>query len=258
MDIKGQSRKVYGKQSHWWPDEMPPFLVAAALIGIVLENCEKARPLYNEIKEAWGKPGCQMALNEVNLPLGEIIALAAGNQEVELPDKLNELYDRYKDSPDCKYLIERVKEFIKIGFNRDQGQQKVLPSKETWLSFTIGLKALVDFSVEKPDWETFKQFEFGGKTYDFSIIFDGESNNQHRRNVDLFQSIGWHRKLDKTIRQAAFRWYQCRVVNSRIEDFLSAEAKRGNLKLDLKNIQKEIRIVDDATGYEKRKQTKIE
>jgi hypothetical protein len=254
MGKRRKSVKVYGKNSHWWPDEMPPFLVAAALIDIVLENSEKARPLYSKIKEAWGLQGCQLALSEVKLPLGDILALAAGNQGVELPDKLTELYDRHKSYPDCKYLIERVKEFIKIGFNRDQGHPKVTPSKETWLSFTIGLKALVDFSVNRPDWDTYKLFEFGGKTFDFSTVSDGESSNRkHRRNVDLFQSMGWHRNLDKTIGQAAFRWYQCRVVHSRIEDYLSSEAEKGNDKLDLKNIQKEIRVVDDATGYEKRK-----
>ena len=253
MSKRKKSGKIYGKNSHWWPKEMPPFLVAAALIDIVLESCEKAGFLYSEIKAAWGLTGCQLALCEVKMPLIDLLALAEGNQNVQLPDELIESYNRHKGHPDCQYLIERINEFIKIGFNREQGEQKVIPFKETWLSFTSGLKALVDFSVKRPDWDTYKLVEFSGRTYDLTTALDGESRNRkHRQNVDLFQSKGWHRKLDRTIKKAAFHWYQCRVVYSSIDDYLDAEADKGNTKLDLKNIQKEIRVCDEATGYLKR------
>lgn len=82
MGKRKQSRKVYGQSAHYWPVEMKPFLVAAALIDIVLESCEKARLVYSEIEEAWGLPGCQIALGEVKLPLKDIQALAEGNKDV--------------------------------------------------------------------------------------------------------------------------------------------------------------------------------
>jgi hypothetical protein len=62
---------------------MQPFLVAVALIDIVLESCEKTRLVFREVKEAWGLPGCQLALGEVKLPLKDILALAEGNQDLE-------------------------------------------------------------------------------------------------------------------------------------------------------------------------------
>lgn len=154
-------------------------------------------------------------------------------------------------------MIGRINDFIKIGFNSTQGKQKVLPSNASWLCVAIGLRSLVDFSVDRPDWDTYKLVEFSGKTYDFTNALDGESRNRkYRRNVDVFQSKGWRLKLDRTIKQAAFRWYQCRVVHKSIEDFLDAEADKGNIKLDLKNIQKEIRVCDEATGYLKRTRIK--
>lgn len=76
-------------------------------------------------------PGCQLALGEVKLPLKDILALAEGNQDVELPDTLIEIYAKHKDGSDCQHLIGRINEFIKIGFNRAQGKQKVFPE---WLT----------------------------------------------------------------------------------------------------------------------------
>jgi len=44
--------KKYGDSAHYWPVEMQPFLVAGALIDIVLESCEKTRLAFREVKEA--------------------------------------------------------------------------------------------------------------------------------------------------------------------------------------------------------------
>ena len=105
---------------------MQPFLVAAALIDIVLESCEKAGLIYSEVKEAWGLPGCQLALGEVKLPLKDILALVDGNKDVQLPDTLLETYARHKDGSGCQYLIGRINEFIKVGFNRALGNRSIV------------------------------------------------------------------------------------------------------------------------------------
>lgn len=253
MGKRKQSRKVYGKSAHYWPVEMQPLLVAAALIDVILETCEKARLVYREVKDAWGLPGCQIALGEVKLPLKDILALAEGNQGVQLPDTLLEIYSRHKDGSDCQYLIGRINEFIKVGFNRAQGKQKVLPCNASWLCVAVGLRALVDFSVDRPDWETYKLLEFGGKSYDLSTIFEGEYRNRvHRRKVGQYKNFGLDLHHDEKFKNIAWYWYQCRVVYSGPEEFCREYLLETGIELRPENVDREIGECDIVTGYPRR------
>ena len=56
-------RQKYGDTFHYWPKEMMlPFILAAACTIVVLNNSEKARRVFNEAVEAWGRKDCQSAL----------------------------------------------------------------------------------------------------------------------------------------------------------------------------------------------------
>ncbi|MFC1955987.1 hypothetical protein ACFLWZ_05630 [Chloroflexota bacterium] len=70
--------------------------------------------------------------------------------------------------------------------------------------------------------------------------------------VAAAKAINLKLKNDRTIIDTARHWYQCRVAYSSIDKYLDAEADRGNINLDLKNIQKQIRSCDDAVGYVRR------
>ena len=43
----------YGATIHYWPEEMIPFVSAAACTIVVLDNSEKANDVFNEAVEAW-------------------------------------------------------------------------------------------------------------------------------------------------------------------------------------------------------------
>jgi len=259
MGKRKQSRKAYGKTAHYWPVEMQPFWVASACIDIVLRSSERASIIYREAKEAWGRPDCQNVLNEVTIPFSSILAAieaVSSNKMSDYPDPLSDIKEQYKDSIDFKYLIERVNEFIKIGFNRKEdvreGKYKVIPSQETWLFYAVFIGALVDFCAERPDWDTYKLIEFKGKTYDPITFMDPEHNNRkYRRKVASYKDLGWHLRQDKKLRNMARLWYLSRVVYSGPEKCcIKLQLDGENWTSD--NLVKEIYLCDIATGYPRR------
>ena len=198
MARRKQSRKVYGKHTQCWPVEIQPFLVAAACVEIVLKNSGKAILIYNEAKKAWGRPDCQTALNEVQIPFSNMLAAIEAVRSKKIsdsPDPLADIKKRYKDSSDFKYLIGRVNEFIKVGFNREadkvKGRYKVRPSQDNWLFYAVFIGTMVDFSAERPDWDTYKLLEFRGKTYDPTTFMDAEHSNRKYRPESFILQRFW-------------------------------------------------------------------
>lgn len=255
-----QEKPVYGQETQYWPDEFLPFLVAAACVEVVLKNSEKGSLIYSETKEAWGRQDCQNALNEVKIPFSSMLAAieaVRSNKISDSPDPLADIKKRYKESMDFKYLIERVNEFIKVGFNREadkvKGRYKVRPSQDNWLFYAVFIETLVDLSVERQDWDTYKLLEFRGKTYDPTTSMDAEhSNRKYRRKVSYYKGFGWRLRQDDKLKNMAWYWYQSRVVYSGPEEFCRKYLIEEGIKLDPANVDKEILLCDIATGYPRR------
>jgi hypothetical protein len=74
----------------------------------------------------------------------------------------------------------------------------------------------------------------------------------HRRLVAAGKGTNMKLHHDYKYLDAAWLWYQCRIIYQNIDDFLDAEEDKGNHNFDYKNVQKQIKICDDALGYMKR------
>lgn len=257
MKKRKQGRKIYGKSAQYWPVEMQPFVVAAACVQIVLENSEKASLIYTEAKEAWGRKDCQKALSEVKIPFSSMLAAVDAVVSNKMADYSNPMYDiieQYKDSEDFKYLISRINNFIKVGFNSEsdqaKGRYKVTPSKDNWLFYAVFIGTVVDFSEERADWDTYKLVEFGGKVYDPTTFMDPEkSNRKHRRKVYRYKKFNWRLRHDQKIRDIAWHWYQCRVIYAGPTEFCQSRDFISEDTPDPNDIDKEIRDCDLAVGY---------
>ena len=72
-----------------------------------------------------------------------------------------------------------------------------------------------------------------------------------RSLIKQYMDAGFKLKHSRVIETTAWRWYQCRVACSSIEDFCNKYEKEGGIILDPKNVHKEIQPFDIAIGYGK-------
>jgi len=160
---------------------MLPFPIAIACTQVVLDSSEKARAIYNEAVEAWNRPDCQKALSEVKLPFSscmEAIVALDSKDVAGWEDPLEELKERYRDTEDFKYLIDRINQFILVGFNREvdlkKRKHRVKPKEAIWLFYAVFIiGTLVDHGVNNTDFNKTKEFEFCGQVLkDYLLSFD--------------------------------------------------------------------------------------
>ncbi len=280
----------FGEYAHRNPDAALPIMYTMACIEIVSCNSTRAKAIYNEIVKAWGKPGVKelydklisefsdeekgymenMARNpelafegDVNKPWNDLVGLVSN------PDFENIAFTgtwkEALDSLDMKYqdvwnLFRLIFDFIFNGFNRERDIEekkfKVIPSVEPpWLLNMIMYRTLMEYKHITLDRliKIYKVREYKGKTYNFEYILTQQLyNRMHRRLVAAGKGTKMKLKHDYKYLDAAWLWYQCRVAYPNIDNFLDSEAKKGNLNLDFKNVQKQVKICDDALGYMKR------
>ncbi|MBA7569713.1 hypothetical protein ES708_11454 [subsurface metagenome] len=246
-------KKIYGQPAHYWPEKMLPFALSAACTQVVLENSEAAKRIYDEAAEAWARGDCQAVLNETKIPFSScLIAMEAveSNKISDWVDPFEDTYTVYKDSKDFAYLIDRINEFIKVGFNGETEQLKVMPSREHWLFYTVFVRTLVDFAASKPDFEKNRIVEFAGLFFDPATFLDGTPNNRvHRFRTKRYRSHGWLLKNDSRIMRIAWHWYQCRVVYSGPTEFCRSGDFTSEETPDPNEIDREIAGCDEAVGY---------
>jgi hypothetical protein len=280
----------FGDYAHRNPEAALPLMYAMACVEIAVNESAKVKELYQELVEAWGKPDVKSLHNEiisvftkddmkkfeeivrnpelafeddVNKPWLEYAELVNKPEFAELvfqgkwKEALGSLDTDYKDASELFHLILN---FIFIGFNREddleKGRCKVVPSTNPpWLLLMVMYRTAFEHKNITLNRliKIFKVRKFKGKVYDFEHILTMESNSRiHRRLAKNRKKTNKVFKHDYKFLDAAWLWYQCRVAYKSIEEFLSAEAEKGNDKLDYKNVQKEIKLCDDAIGYLKR------
>jgi len=240
---------------------MMPFVLAAACTQVVLESSEKAKRLYDEAIEAWNRPDCQKALSEVNIPFSSYLEaiIALDNKNISgWEDPLEGLKIRYRDSEDFKYLIDRIHQFILVGFNGEAdlktGKYRVKTEEAIWLFYSVFLETLMDHGVNNPNFNKTKVFEFCGQLLDPSTFMDGTTKNRvHRKRTKLYDKFGWKLRHDHKLIKKAELWYQVRVIFNgpteycRSKDFISEETPDPN------DILKEIKICDEALSDQKKR-----
>jgi hypothetical protein len=275
---------------HYWAEASLPLAYAIACVEVLYRSSEKAAAIYDQIVEAWGKPAIKAVSEEVFSIIPdsgkEEIKNALLYPESELsPDpnkpfrQLEEMFsglevneDLFKgDGMEGAALEERehaeqlanltwlIMEFIRVGFNREsdieEGRYRVeVNEKAPWLLWAVAIRTL--FDSYKIMFERVRDFykvrKYKGKIIDFhKVLSEQPMSRLHREIVASAKAANLRLKNDKTIMEAAWRWYQCRVVYRSINEFCDAKSSEGII-LDPKNVDKQIRPWDDALGYIRR------
>ena len=234
-----------------------PLLLAASLVNVVVENSEEARVIYKEIIDTWDKPDCQRLLKEnIAIPIAEIEAWAktvieGNNYESDL-DIWTEIYEKYRQSDDFRYLFAHISDFVKVGFNREKDNPKVLASRAPYLCIAIVVWTVGRYMEKSTDSDMQQYLEFGDKEFGLSNFIDGESRKMHEFHVPILNMYGYRLHQDGKIRDRAWYWYQSRVVFSGVEEFCRKYYKKEKVYLDSRNINRLIKEYDIATGYPRR------
>jgi hypothetical protein len=280
----------FGNSIHYWSEGMLPFTYAMACVEVVKKESEKARLIYDKIRNGMDNPdlksireGIFSSLNKEeqdNLKQELISVDKFIEQDVDKPfkllsdffndDDLQETFvkiiensnksDNDHEFKDLFDFISSVFEFILIGFNNESdvnnGKYKVVPLNDPpWLLIAITVATAMEYTGITMDKlvQVYKIKNLKGKLINYEYILTQKPTNRiHRRIVDKAQKGNLKLIHDKKILRAAERWYQCRVVYPGIEKYCNAEAARGVI-LEPKKIDKEIRPCDDAIGYNRRK-----
>jgi hypothetical protein len=261
---------------HYWAEASLPLAYAVACVEVVCRNSEKAGAIYDEIVESWSDAGMRAISEEVASIIPESgkgrIKKAMLHPETELlrdPNRpfknleklftgmeVNEKFFKGKETAKLERLIS---EFIIVGFNREseirKGRYRVVPSEEApWLIWTVAIRTALE--SYKITFERVRDFykvrKRKGKIIDFQkVLTEQPMSRLHRQMVKSSKAIDLKLKNDKTIVEAARRWYQCRVVYPSIKMFCDAKSSEGII-LELQNVDKQIEPCDDAVGYIRR------
>ncbi len=263
---------------------------AMACVEVVANWSPRGRELYQELLKAWASPGAKafykqfmaeapeeevknwknmvrnpglMLLPDPNKPFRDLVEAGSAPASVQGTEEITEALEGDWSTPevsDTARLIELVLAFIEEGFNREEdlkrGIVRVLPTTEPpWLLLMTMYRSGLEYggiTLERLN-RIYKVRQVKGKTVNFEEVMANDPMSRlHRRVVKASKEVGLKLHHDNTFLDAAWVWYQCRVVHASVEDFLEAEWDKGDYSVDLKNLQKLVRRCDDAIGYRKR------
>jgi hypothetical protein len=270
--------------------EALPLSRCGAVLSIVLEENDKAKLIFEQIKENCKLPGCQEAFIkfENDLPKGqkiirdivkssgynikkppsrEINQLKIGKDFIFGTKKLIENYTRKftpwvkannQSNNDFQEVVASIAELIAVGFNREREQEKrkykVTAFNSKALPLAVIMKAYLEVKpMNLKRYEQAPMYLHGKKLYTVKSIATGgiPTRVQKALNKD-FIGAGFKLKHDDKLDREAKWWYECRVVYSGPEEFCRELALKGEI-LDPANVSKEIKEYDEAIGYPREK-----
>ena len=107
-------------------------------------------------------------------------------------------------------------------------------------------------------WEKVRIIEYAGQKYNMDeIMTGGASLRLYRQVVSQYRNSGFLLKHDATLDKTAWDWYQCRVVYGSIAEYCR-QMSTPDRDLDPANISSEIKEMDEAVGYPRSREQKIE
>ena len=279
--VKGMKNTVddaswFRNTPHYWIEASLPLAYAVACVEVVCQSSERARALYNRIVEAWRDARIKGASDKVFSVIPESekekIKNALAHPEIGLlPDPNQRLKDLEKlvgsveingelFEVEATATVERlISEFIIVGFNRESDIEKrkyrVMPSEEApWLIWAVAIRTVLEsykITFDKVR-DFYKVRKYKGRTIDFEKVLREEPMSRlHRQMVKSSRAVDLKLKNDKTIVEAARRWYGCRVGYPSIKEFCHAKSSEGTI-LELQNVDKQIEPCDNAVGYIRR------
>jgi hypothetical protein len=288
--VQPVTSSFFREHSHRLPEAGEPMAYAMACVEVVANWSPRGRELYQELVNAWSAPGVKgffeqfianvpddvvqewkekmrnpgLALSpDPNKPFddlgkaGSSLGTVFGSEAVV---RALEGAESTEEAADTARLFGLIFEFIIQGFNREkdleQGIVRVLPTTEPpWLMLMALYRSGLEHGSITPDRldRVYKVRQVKGKTVNFEEVMANEPMSRlHRKVVEASKKAGLKLHHDNTFLDAAWVWYQCRVVHATVEEFLKAEWDEGDYSVDLKNLQKLVKTCDDAVGYQKR------
>ena len=243
--------------AHYWPTEALSFANAAACVDIVLLRSQEASTAYYEALKALELPGCQALISDTKKAVlayasnlqqfTEKVTTAARKGQFTPPDKLH----KYADNGDYLIYIERIRDFIRVGFNRkvdkDNEACKVkLESAPNLFGFTICRTIAEYCKVKLENWNKYRPD-------DIDRIMSGNPSTRPERQLKkavtkAYKHNAWALRHDSKLLKDADQWYKCRVSPGTIEAYLDELAKDDKY-LERSNIEAAIAPYDEATGY---------
>lgn len=257
--VPGAPQTALGDEAHYWT----PFGYAVALVDIVLLRSQEAAAAFNEAAKSWDLPGCQAILVEAkgNAPdtnewaVKTVQARERGKPLPGLPGMWFDAYDRYKDNADFLVLNERVREFIRVGFNRqedrDNDRCKVTMQGAPILYLCVIARTLLQYcKVKLEDWNKYRPDNID------RLMKEEPGPRAERLKkktiIQIYKSLGCQLRHDSKLLQDADHWYQSRVVYSGPEAYSRDLYKKNGVFLQPGNVGKFIRPYDSVTNYPKR------
>ncbi len=237
---------------------MKPLMIDFFCIENALEFSTKAKAIYNQILETWRTPGCQALLNgNFIMPATEFKAWEESilqKKEYEPKDIVfHKASDDKANDADYVHLVELIAEFIKAGFNHKKGLSgyvyKISIDSSEFLPLAVLIYSAGEYQERRPNLGIEPKLTIGDKTLDIAPLSGVEQERTHRLHTKLFKQYGFSMMHDKKIKELAYWWYQSRVVYSGIDEFCERIFNKTGIILDPDNVDKEIKIVDIATGY---------
>jgi len=273
------------KTFHYAYEETNPYIYAMACVEIVATHSKEGGMIFNQIINAWNKPGVKQFQKDFNSSITDEDRKEMKDVTLEFfkdPKKpfvdLLELTSKpgwwkpllEKGDSETKDLspedetsfsdlfngLWKITEFILVGFNRKsdvrRGIYRVIPrDNPMWLYLAVLNRTLSEHSkITMAEMiKNYKTVHKGDKTVDYEAILTGSpTNREHRRLIEYSRNMKLKLKHDKKYLDAAYLWYQCRVRYSSIEKYCNSQNQRTKM-LDPKNILKKIKPCDKAIGY---------
>jgi hypothetical protein len=270
------SESWFRDSPHYWAEASLPLAYAVACVEVVSRSSEKARASYNRIIETWGSAGMKGVSDKISSVVPEsekekVKNALAHPESGLLPDPNRPFKDLEKvvesvgvdreffEVQETAKLQRLISEFIIVGFNREcdieKGRYTVIPNERApWLIWAVAIRTVLEsykITFDKVR-DFYKVRRHKGKIVDFhKVLSEQPMSRLHRQMVRSSKAIDLKLKNDRTIVEAARRWYECRVGYPSIKEFCDAKSRDG-ISLELQNVDKQIEPCDNAVGYIRR------
>jgi hypothetical protein len=229
--------------AHYWPPEALPFAYAIACIVIVLRRSHEASAAYYEAIKALELPGCQALINMAKIKAPDTNTwssktikklLEKGKDVPKLPWLTTS--EQYKDNADYLYFIERIREFIRVGFNRQadlaKKRPKVLAEEAPFLFMAVVFRTIAEYcKVKLENWNKYRPDDI-----ERIMTGDDPTTRPERSYIrpkkkeirGTYKHLKWVLHHDKKLLKYADLWYKSRVNPGSIEVYVAGEIERIN------------------------------